>query len=160
MDPLAVQPIDKVSAIIDNVQAVALTGNVYPLATSANMVGGVSPDQPIAKVVLVLRPDASQDAALEELIRAQQDPSSPYYHQWLTPETFGERFGVSQNDLAQIVSWLETQGMKVDEIPSSRRSIVFSGTAGQVETAFHTQMRKYSVRGQIHFANATNPEIP
>jgi subtilase family serine protease len=52
------------------------------------------------------------------------------------------------------------QGMKVDEIPSSRRSIVFSGTAGQVETAFHTQMRKYSVRGQIHFANATNPEIP
>jgi subtilase family serine protease len=113
----------------------------------------------MAKMVLVLRPNASQDTALEELIRAQQDPSSPYYHQWLTPETFGERFGVSQNDLAQIVSWLEMQGMKVDEIPSSRRSIVFSGTAGQVETAFHTQMRKYSVRGQIHFANATNPEM-
>jgi len=50
--------------------------------------------------------------------------------------------------------------MKVGEIPSSRRSIVFSGTAGQVESTFHTQMRKYFVKGQIHFANATNPEIP
>src|SRR5208283_4077693 len=38
--------------------------------------------------------------------------------------------------------------------------IVFSGTAGQVESTFHTPMRKYSVKGQIHFANATNPEIP
>lgn len=159
-DPLAAQPIDKVSAKIDNVQRVALAGNVYPLATAANMVGSVLPEQPMAKMVLVLRPDASQDLALEELIRAQQDPGSRYYHQWLTPETFGERFGVSQNDLAQIVSWLESQGMKIDEIPPSRRSIVFSGNAGQVETAFHTQIRKYSARGQIHFANATNPEIP
>ena len=50
--------------------------------------------------------------------------------------------------------------MKVDEIPASRRSIVFSGSARQVETAFHTQMRKYSVAGQGHFANATDPEIP
>ena len=119
IDPLAVEPIDKVSAKIDNVQRVPLSGNVYPLATSANMVGAVLPDQPMAKMVLVLRPDASQELALEELIRAQQDPNSPYYHQWLTPESFGERFGVSQNDLAQIVSWLETQGMKVDEIPDT-----------------------------------------
>jgi subtilase family serine protease len=159
-DPLSAQPIDKVSAKIDNTLRVALSGNVCPLATPANVVGEVLPDQPMSKMVLVLRPDASQDKALEELIRAQQDPSSPYFHQWLTPETFGEHFGISQNDLAQVVNWLEMQGMKVDEIPSSRRSIVFSGTAGQVETAFHTQMRKYSVRGQIHFANATNPEIP
>src|ERR1035438_2955694 len=90
LDPLAVQPLDKVSAKIDNAQRVALAGNVYPLATSANMVGGVLPDQPMAKMVLVLRADASQDLALEELIRAQQDPNSPYYHQWLTPESFGE----------------------------------------------------------------------
>ena len=93
-------------------------------------------------------------------IRAQQDPASPYYHQWLTPETYGERFGISQNDLAQVTNWLEMHGMKVTGIPSSRRAVVFSGTAGQVETAFHTQMRKYSVNGQVHFANATNPEIP
>ncbi len=159
-DPLAIQPIDKVAATIDNTQRVALKGSVHPYATPANLVGEVPSDQFLAKMVLVLRADASQDAALEELIRAQQDPGSRYYHQWLTPETFGERFGVSSNDLAQVVNWLESQGMKVDEIPSSRRAIVFSGNAGQVEAAFHTELRKYSVRGVVHYANATNPEIP
>ncbi|MDR3676423.1 MAG: protease pro-enzyme activation domain-containing protein [Acidobacteriota bacterium] len=124
------------------------------------MVGPVLPNQPMEKMVLVLRPDPAQEEALDELIRAQQDPASPFYHQWLTPEAFGERFGVSQSDLDQVAGWLEMHGMKVDEIPPSRRSIIFSGTSGQVETAFHTQMRKYSVRGHIHFANATDPEIP
>ncbi len=109
---------------------------------------------------MALKADTTQDQALEELIRAQQDPSSRYFHQWLTPETFGEHFGVSPNDMAQIVNWLESQGMKIDELPSSRRAIVFSGSASQVEAAFHTRLLKYSVRGQIHFANATDPEIP
>jgi len=124
------------------------------------MVGEVSQDQPMEKMVLVLRPDPSQEEALQELIRAQQDPASPYYHQWLTSAAFGERFGISRSDMTQVVNWLETQGMKVDEIPLSRRAIVFSGTAGQVETAFHTQMRKYFVQGKVHFANATDPQIP
>jgi subtilase family serine protease len=159
-DPLNVHPIDRVTFQVDDMQRMRLTGNVHPLATPENMIGAVLPDQPMQRMVLVLRPDASQDEALEELIRAQQDPTSPYYHQWLDPESFGERFGVSSSDLSQIVNWLEAQGMKVDEIPSSRRSIVFSGTAGQVEAAFHTQMRRYFVNGEIHFANATDPEIP
>ena len=81
--------------------------------------GTVSPDEPMGKMVLVLRPNRFQEEALEELIRAQQDPASPYYHQWLTPEVFGEHFGVSSNDLTPIANWLETQGMKVDEVPSS-----------------------------------------
>ena len=110
--------------------------------------------------MLVLRPDSAQNAALQELIRAQQDPSSPYYHQWLTPQSFGERFGISQDDLAQVSNWLEEYGLKVDEIPSWRRSIVFSGSAGQVETALRTQIREYSVNGETHFANATDPQIP
>ena len=157
---LAVRPTDRIVAAIDDAQRVVLSGQRHPLAKPEYMIGQLPPEQPMEKMVLVLRPDAAQEGALDELIRAQQDPDSPHYHRWLTPEVFGERFGVSQNDLAQATHWLEMQGMKVDEIPSSRRSIVFSGSAGQVETAFHTQMRKYSVNGQIHFANATGPEIP
>lgn len=77
------------------------------------MIGEVSPDQRLEHMVLVLRPDSAQTETWQELIRAQQDHASPYYHQWLTPEAFGERFGVSQNDLARVVNWLRMQGMKV-----------------------------------------------
>jgi subtilase family serine protease len=159
-DPLNIHPIDRVTLGIDETQRAVLPGNRHPLATPENLAGDISPTQPMGRMVLVLRADPSQEAALEELIQAQQDPSSRYYQQWLTPETFGERYGISQSDLAEVANWLEMHGMKVEEIPASQRAIVFSGTAGQVESTFHTSMREYCVKGQTHYANATDPEIP
>jgi len=31
---------------------------------------------------------------------------------------------------------------------------------GQLRSAFHTQIHKYQVSGKIHYANATDPQIP
>ena len=91
---------------------------------------------------------------------AQHDPKSPSYHQWLTPESYAEHFGISENDLAQVVDWLQMHGMSVDEVTPGRRSVIFSGTAGQVESAFHTQIHTYKIGGEVHHANASEPEIP
>ena len=38
--------------------------------------------------------------------------------------------------------------------------IEFSGTAAQVQEAFHTPIQKYVVKGEAHWANASDPEIP
>lgn len=157
---LAVRPVDRLPGKIDETRRIALKGSRHPLANSQNALGPVAPDQDLARMVLVLNPDAAQEAALEEFIRAQQDPASPYFHQWLTPQSFGQRFGVSQRDLAQLVKWLQSHGLQVDETPAGRRTIVFSGSASQVQSAFHTVIQKYSVDGESHFANATDPEIP
>jgi pseudomonalisin len=159
-NPLSVRPVDRVAGQIDETQVVALSGSRHPSATPKNASGEVSPEQRMERMVLVLHADSAQEKALEELIRSQQDPGSPYYHQWLTPQSFGKRFGISQNDLAQVVKWLQGHGMEVNEIPASRRSIVFSGSVGQVQSAFHTSIQRYFVRGETHFANATDPEIP
>ena len=83
-------------------------------------------------MLLTLLPDAAQQDALNQLLDAQHNPESPYYHQWLTPEQYGERFGISDADTAQIVGWLQDHGMEVEEVTAGRRSIVFSGTAAQV----------------------------
>jgi subtilase family serine protease len=137
-----------------------LSGFRHPLAKPQNVAGEVTKNQRMERMVLVLRPALAQEKALEELIRRQQDPASPYYHQWLTPASFGERFGISQRDLDQVVNWLELHGMEVEEIAPSRRAIIFSGSVARVESAFHTSIQKYLVRGESHFANATDPEIP
>jgi subtilase family serine protease len=158
--PLEVRPTDRLTGQIDEESRITLSGNRHPWAQPQYMIGKLSSDQPLEHMVLVLRPDPAQRMALEELIRAQHDPGSPYYHQWLTPEAFGEHFGISQSDLDQVVNWLEMHGMKVEETPASRRTVVFSGTAGQVESAFHTPIYRYLVNGETHFANATEPEIP
>jgi subtilase family serine protease len=112
------------------------------------------------RMVLVLAADPAQEASLEELLRAQHDSDSPYYHQWLTPAQFGTRFGISPNDLSQVTRWLQANGMEIDEVPVAHRTIVFSGTAAQVGSAFHTGIQKYLVKGALHYANANDPEIP
>ena len=41
-----------------------------------------------------------------------------------------------------------------------RNWIAFSGTAGQVRATFHTEIHRYRVDREMHFANATAPSIP
>jgi subtilase family serine protease len=94
------------------------------------------------------------------LLDAQHNPESPYYHQWLTPEEYGERFGISEDDTAQVVNWLQSHGLRVEEVTAGRRSIVFSGAASQIEAAFHTQVHAYKIGNELHHANAKEPEIP
>ena len=158
--PLSIRPVDRLTQKIDDTQLITLAGSRHPLAKPQYSRGPVPQDQNMSRMVLILRPDPAQDAALVELLRAQQDPASPYYHQWLTPQMFGQRFGISQNDLSRIVTWLQSHGMQVDEISASHRSIVFSGSAGQVQSAFHTSIQNYFVQGESHFANATDVQVP
>lgn len=153
-------PVDRIRGAVDVADRITLVGSRHPLAKNSLAVGQVPSGQPMDRMVLVLAPDAAAERALAELIRAQQDPASPEYHQWLTPQQFGERFGASANDVAQVMKWLGSNGFQIDETPSSRRAVVFSGTAGQVESAFHTSIQNYLVDGERHYANATNVSIP
>ena len=159
-DLSSIRPADQIVAPVANGQRVVLAGQRHPLAKPEFSIGRVAPDLHMERMVLVLAADPAQDAALEELIRAQQDPGSPYYHHWLTAAQFGRRFGVSQNDLDQVMTWLQGYGFDLEEVATSHRTLVFSGTAAQVEAAFHTGIRRYLVQGTVHYANASDPEIP
>ncbi len=150
----------RVTQAVDDQQRVGLPGNRHPLAVRQYDAGAVAPEMALDRMILVLTSDAAQQRELDTLLESQHDPSSPQYRQWLTPEEFGTWFGASQRDLAEVQSWLEGRGFTVDEAPAGRRSIVFSGTASQVESAFHTELRHYRVNGIRHLANASDLEIP
>jgi subtilase family serine protease len=163
--PLFIQPpfvpvSDRIASFIDDQDRVTLRGNRHPLATVRYDAGRVESSFLMEHMILTLLPDATQQSALDRLLDAQHDPGSPYYHQWLTPEQYGERFGVSETDAAQISGWLQTHGMKVEEVTAGQSAIIFSGTAAQVEEAFRTEIHTYNIRGELHHANANDPEIP
>jgi subtilase family serine protease len=110
-------------------------------------------------MLLVLKRSAAQEAALRKLLDDQQDKASPNYHKWLTPETFGEQFGPTDIDMQTITSWLQSHGFQVGST-KGRTVLEFSGTAGQVQEAFHTSIHKYLVNDEQHWANASDPMIP
>ncbi len=158
--PPFVQVRDRITSFIDDDQRVTLHGNVHPLAQAQYDAGAVAPDFPMEHMLLTLLPDSTQQDILNQLVDAQHNPESPYYHQWLTPEQYGERFGVSDSDAAQVVAWLQGHGMEVEELTAGHRSIIFSGTAAQVQAAFHTAIHTYKIGDEVHHANVNDPEIP
>ena len=122
--------------------------------------GMVERSQKMSGMRLLLKPLPAQQTALDQLLADQQNPASSRFHQWLTPAQFGERFGPAPEDASAIISWLRSEGFSVDYVAQSRTWIAFSGTTGQVQSTFATEIHRYRVDGQMHFANATDPSIP
>jgi hypothetical protein len=151
---------DRVTRAIDASQMIELARSVHPKAQAQYDQGVVGPEFRLGYVTLLLSPSPSQQRAIDQLLAEQQDPASPNYHKWLTPEQYADRFGLSQNDISRITAWLQGQGFKVLSVPRGRNSIIVSGTAFQFEDAFQTEIHHYNVNGELHYANATPLRVP
>lgn len=145
---------------IDNRKRVPLRGHIHPKALPENDLGRVDPSLALPYVTVMLKQSPAQQADLDQLLAQQQDPSSPNYHRWLTPEIYADRFGVSQGDLSQVVAWLRQQHLTVAAVARGRNWVAFSGAARDVESAFGTEIHHYQVDGEMHFANVAEPSIP
>ncbi|MGA2219938.1 MAG: protease pro-enzyme activation domain-containing protein, partial [Terracidiphilus sp.] len=156
----ASRPTPAIHQAIDESKLVTLQGNTRPEATAANDRGAVSDDFPLAHMQLQLKRSAQDEAALTQYIAELSDPQSPNYHKWLTPAQFAEFFGVATADVDTVTAWLTAQGFTVSGVAPSGLTIDFSGTAGQVRAAFHTEIHNLEVDGAAHFANISDPSIP
>ena len=150
--PLITQPVDEA-------QLTVLKGNTHALARPAFDLGTAPATLPMQRMLLVLKRSPQQEAALRKLLDEQQRKSSPTYHKWLTPEQFGQQFGPSDSDMQTITLWLQSHGFQVGST-KGRSVLEFSGSASQVKEAFHTTIHKYIVKGEQHWANASDPSIP
>jgi uncharacterized protein (TIGR03437 family) len=147
---------DRIPAKADFTRTSGLKTQRRSMLISATDEGLVDPSLRIDYATLYLKPASG----LEAFLTAQQNPSSPDYHRWLTPEQFGERFGLSANDTTQLVSWLRGQGLTVHDIARGRHWITFSGTAARLGKAFHTELHRYRVNDTLHYANSTEIAVP
>ena len=145
---------------IDPDRRVILAKYVHPLAKPEFDRGPLPSAFPLPAIILNLKSSLSQQTSLRQLLAQQQDPTSDQYHKWLTPEQYADRFGVNSSDLDRITAWLREEGFKIVLVARGRTWIMFSGAAGLVDQAFHANLHRYQVRGEVHFANASNPSIP
>ena len=156
---LRAQP-SRISGSINGNQPTELPGNTAFKTSPQDDRGPVDPSFPMTYVTLYVMPTPSQQTALDQLLAAQKDPSSPQYHRWLTPEQYAARFGLNSADLEKIANWLQSEGFTIRYKARGRNWIAFSGTAGQMERTFGAVIHHYLVDGEMHFANATNASVP
>src|SRR5208337_2971580 len=97
--------------------------------------------------LLLLQRSPEQQLALRQLMDAQQTKGSGSYHAWLTPEQFGTQYGPSDTDVRAVTDWLTRQGFQVAKVAAGRTIVEFSGNAGQLRNAFHTEIHRFVANG-------------
>jgi subtilase family serine protease len=151
---------NRIAGAVNNGSRVALPGTVGGHAKQSVDLGLAPANLQLPSLSVRFSMTAAQQADLNQLLAGQLDPSSPSYHQWLTSEQFGARFGLSSSDLAAVSSWLTSQGFTITGVAKSSTFITFSGTVAQAQQAFGTTIHNVSFNGEQHITNLTDPTLP
>ena len=154
------RPQSRITAAVSNDRLSEIANSVYPKVRLGNDLGATPGDTQLQGMELRFTPSVAQQAALDQLLLDQQNPASPKYHQWLTPQQFAAQFGLSADDLAKVTVWLTSQGFTVNGVAQGGGFVSFSGSVTQAQNAFHTSIHNLSVNGEAHFANITNASVP
>ncbi len=152
----------RLASRIDSSQLFVVKGNTREAVSRGLALdqGEVEDPSTLLRLALHFSLTPTQQADLDALLTAQQDPASKQYHQFLTPEQFADRFGLNPADIQKITGWLTNQGFANLTVARSRTWVSFAATVKQTESDFHTSVHNYLLRGERQFANATDPQLP
>jgi subtilase family serine protease len=151
---------DRIVEPADNEHFSAVRGHLRAGLTADTDLGALPADTKLGGVTMFFQRTPQQDADLQTLLAQQQDSSSANFHRWLTPEEFADRFGLTQGDVDKIVAWLQSQGLTMLQVSRSRSWVTFSGSVQQVQAALRTELHRYPVGGEMHFAASREPSVP
>ena len=150
----------RVTKPVDDAKRTMLSGHIPGALRHAVDLGRLDPSTPSEHMVMVLKSSDEQLHELHRVLDEQQDKNSENYHQWITPEQFGNYFGVHDDDIAKISGWLESHGLRVEDVSKSKRVLHFTGTTGQLENAFRTEIHIYKVGQEQHISNNSEITVP
>ena len=139
---------------------VAIPGTADSLPAGVQDLGPVATNTP-EQVLLGLQQTAQQKAAEQEFLNELTDRSSPNFHQFLTPQEWNARFGAPSQEVAAVTQWLSSAGFtNITLLKAGASSLQFSGTAGQIESAFDISINNYLVKGKECQASPDNQSVP
>jgi len=150
----------RVTQAVDDANLATLRGNVHRLARPEFDQGAAADGAPSGRMIVSLQRSQEQEAALRQLLDQQQSKDSKNYHAWLTPDQFARQFAPAAQDIQAVTDWLQSQGFQIHHVAAGGMFIEFTGTVGQVRRAFHTDIHRFVVNGEAHFANVSDPQIP
>ena len=156
----AASPQNRLSAAISDTSRSSVRETIPRRVRLAADLGEADSNQRLSAVSLHFNLTDAQQADLTQLLADQQNPASPHYHQWLTPQQYGARFGLSSADMAKVTAWLTSKGLTISEVAPSQNYVVVSGTVGQIASAFRTNIHSFSENGEHHISNLSDPQLP
>ena len=138
-------------------QATHLVPVLLPGLRLARSLGRASGNQRRTIGVSIATPDPAGEQAL---YNALYDPSSPLYHQFISPAEYAARFGVAPATVARVTSWLRAGGLRIETVTGSGTYVTASGTIAQLDRVFATTIGRYRIGDVTFIANNRAPSVP
>jgi pseudomonalisin len=119
---------------------------------------GTAADQP--STVTLSLPLRNQ-AGLTSLIAGLTNPSSPTYHQFLSPAQFASQFSPTSDTVNAVTSWASGAGLTVTSVSSNRTLVTLAGSLSQLGQAFGVTFHSYQMtNGQSFISNSQTATVP
>src|SRR5690242_11177417 len=119
---------------------VPIPGSDKRPVSNAERIGDVHPDERL-EVTVHLRSKA--ESVLAQQVQ-QLATRAPHTREHLSREAFAQQFGASPADISKVEAFAQAHGLAVVASSAARRSVVLSGTAGQISDAFGVELVTYA----------------
>lgn len=99
--------------------------------------------------------------ALTNLLEQLYDPTSPSYHQYLTPTQFTEQFGPTEQDYEAVVAFAEASGFTLTGRHPNRMIVDVKASVADIERVLHLKMEvfRHPKEDRTFYAPNTEPSI-
>ena len=146
---------------LDRSRLATLPGAVRREVSTAQDLGPRDPSALMEHMQLILQRPQERQAAFDAEVDALHRRGDPSYHQWLTPEIIGAEFGPSASDIATLTSYLRSEGFTVNNVGKSGVYVDFTGTVGQVQQSFHTEIHNLRLAtGEQRYSAVRDAQLP
>lgn len=123
--------------------------------------------QPIGKLAatnelhLAIGLPSRDQPGLDAFLQALQDPASPSYHQYLTPDQFTQRFGPTEADYQAVVDYAAANHLTVVQKYHNRLVLSVAGQAADIEKALQVKMLTYQhpTEARLFYAPDGEPSV-
>ncbi|HEY7356395.1 MAG TPA: S53 family peptidase, partial [Ktedonobacterales bacterium] len=98
--------------------------------------------------------------ALAEAAQDINDPASPHFGQYLSPQQIAEQFGASTATIQHVTAWLTQQGFQILSTSPLRNSLIVQGSVLQIAQAFQVVLQNMELNGRDFFGPNQAPVLP
>ncbi len=141
----------------------AFAANAQVLANSTprfvQSAQNLGPESPSKVINITVRLQQHNIAERDALLKQLYDPTSPLYHQWLTPSQFAARFGPTAQEATVVKDFLASHGLAVTSAHQNHYYVNAQGSIADVQRAFNVQINRFNVNGKTIYSNTSNASI-
>ncbi len=114
----------------------------------------------VPSLLIVVSFPIQHSTGLAQFLATLSEPSSPFYHRYLTSAAFDADFGGNIPAYSSAIAYFQSFGVGDLQTSADRLTLTFQASPAEIQEIFHTSVDKFDAGGQMYLAPTGSPELP